>query len=191
VSRLLLVLVLVLLGCSRKAAPDPYAEQKARAEAVGRRALEEADAGRIFEIASRDEVQFGEGFSPLNYNPKNDIRAYPYRWMADHAHVRLKSHPGKLMHLIIGGWYDQKAIRSKIVINLYLDGYVVPVINHGPPPTPLEEGKFELDAYVPAWAMTHEWSDLYLRPSSVSEHWLRVLDLSVIVIDRVEWTEAK
>jgi hypothetical protein len=182
-----IVLSTMASGCSTK--EDRYAAQHALAEEVGQRALRETDAGRVIDIASNTDVQFEDGFSGVHFNPKDDIRAFPYRWMADHAHVRLRKHGEKTMHLAMAGWVDHKYVKSKIVINLYIDGYFMPLMVNEGKPTPLEDPKFFIDAYVPAGFLHREWVDLHIRPSSVGEHWLRVVDLNAITVERLEWKE--
>ena len=97
---------LFVTACSRGDGADPYAAESAQREAFVRSALDAGGASRALGVASTYDIQFEEGFSILSYElDSKDGHAsftnHAFRWMGQHAHVRLKSHGARPMRLTV------------------------------------------------------------------------------------------
>ncbi|MCA9587290.1 MAG: hypothetical protein KC657_18310 [Myxococcales bacterium] len=181
-------LALSAAACGRSGA-DPYAEEVKQREALAKRLMNEADAGRALLVTSTSEVQFGEGFGKLSFELDPDqhpsFTNHAFRWMGQNAHVRLKSHGAVPMKIRIDGWVHLKVIGTQPVIQLFVDGvYIAQTDPVG------GGGHFRIDARVPEWAIRRPWVDLVIHTNAVGFHWGDPPELNVINIYRFEWGEA-
>ena len=146
--------------------------------------LREADAGRALNVASSTRVQFGEGFSPLSFDPSDDFHNHAFRWMGQNAHVRLKTTGGP-MRLVMRGWVHEKIVQSKVVLTFFVDGAFVAATG------PVEDEHFSVETVVPPEQLRRPWVDLTVRTSAVAFHWADPPELKVIVVYGFEWSEAR
>jgi hypothetical protein len=176
--------VLLLGGCSRSDGADPHAAEIATREAFAKRALEDAHAGRALGVSSTSEIQFEEGFSILSYDPPDDFHNHAFRWMGQNAHIRLKSHGKRAMKLVVVGWTNEKVIRAKPVMNLFIDGQFIATTNE------IRDGHYWIETVVPEWVFRRPWVDLIIRTNAVGFHWGDPPELKVALVYRFGWTEA-
>lgn len=186
-KKLLLVAALALTACSRKD-PKPTRESVAREE-FARKTFADIHADRAWNVSSKSDVQFDEGFSGINYDPgKQDKRPsfynHAFRWMGQHAHVRLKPHPQKRMKLVVGGWASEHDMRTHPVVQLFIDDYFLnstDVLDNN--------GHFYFEQEVPAWMLQREWVNLIVKTNAVGFHWVDPPGLATLVLYRFEWRE--
>lgn len=173
------------LGCSGKSqSAEVRAEIEAR-EAFARAAVVDAGAGGALEVGSRSDVRFEDGFSIVSYDPPDDfLHGNAFRWMGQRSHVRVRAHHEHPMHLRIRGWLNEKVIRSKPVVAVYLDGQLLRDTGA------VEEGFWVLETDV-SGPMLHDlrWLDLVLTISTVAFQWAEPPDLRIAVLNSVQWTE--
>jgi hypothetical protein len=195
------LIALVLIGC--RPPPDTHEEVRRRdefAQAIAR------DAGaRGVELANAPDVRYESGFSDILYDEElkekcwpslpelecarrwqfAGYRKTPFRWLGQHALLRLRSHGDKPMHFVVHGWVDQEALHTTPYISGYVDGRVLTTSDIVP-----KDGSFTIDAMVPADQLAgREWVGVTLDLSSIGWHWVDVRDLRIAVVDKVEWTE--
>jgi hypothetical protein len=169
-------------GCSRASAD--ISETRTR-EAAGRAFAIDAGADRMIKVASRADVMFELGFSMISYDPPDDFHNHAFRWMGKNGHVRLHAHGDKNMRLMVGGWVNEKVIRSKPVISLYLDGMLVGTTGA------IEGGHWRVERILtPDWFRGREWLNLNVLCNAIAWHWSDPPKLNVIVLYDFEWTEA-
>lgn len=114
------------------------------------------DGGQSWELSTRDDVRFGDGFFPLEHTKPNDARSEGWRWMGRHGVVNLKTNGGKPHRLVIGGGLVMGINHSTITFTI--DGVVldVHVVDKG----------WLLDKVVPSSMLTREWVELVVTPSA-------------------------
>jgi hypothetical protein len=182
VKRFVVLLCAALLGCSHSSV-DTKAEIKAREEA-GRATAIDAGADRMLKVASRSDVMFELGFSMISYDPPDDFHHHAFRYMGKNGHVRLKPHGDAKMHLYIGGWVNEKVIRAKPVVSVYLDGMLVETTGA------IEGGHWRIDKVLtPDWFRGREWVDLDILCNAIGWHWSDPPDLKVVVLYDFVWSE--
>ncbi|HVJ92073.1 MAG TPA: hypothetical protein VM580_19865 [Labilithrix sp.] len=176
---------LALLGCEKKPIPEEIATEIARREALAKRVLLEADAGRALGMSSRSDVVFEDGFSRLLFDPPDDYHNHAFRWMGTSSHARLRTHGDRRMKLRAVGWVDEKVLRTHPVLTAYIDGRVL-----GIPVPPIDNGFYWFEAEVPPDMLAgKEWVDLNMVLSSVAFHWHDPPNLAVAVVFRFDWEE--
>ncbi len=183
-KRLVVVsLACAALGCS-KASSDTKAEIVAR-EAYGRDVAVDAGAGRMLKVSSRSDVMFELGWSLVSYDPPDDFRNHAFRWMGKNGQVRLHPHGDKNMHLVAAGWVNDKIIRAKPVISLFLDGQFVGTTDS------IEDGHWHVDRVLtPDWFRGKDWVNLEIRCNAIAWHWSEPPDLKLVVLYDFVWSEA-
>jgi len=81
------------------------------------------------------------------------------------------------------GWVDEKVLKTRPVLTLYIDGRVL-----GSPRDPIENGFYYFESEVPADMLAgKEWVDLNMVLSSVAWHWHDPPNLAVAVLFRFDW----
>lgn len=181
--------VVAVAACSNDKPVDPriQAEIAAR-DAFAKKMLLAEDAGRAFALSSTSDIQFDEGFSMISYFPPEDFRAHAVRWMGQHAHVRLRAHPGKSMKLHLKGWANSSVIRTKPFLSLFIDSEHIGSI--GPVEDEYTKGHFWFDLVIPPEKLKREWVDLVIKANAVAFHWADPPTLQVLQIYNFEWSEA-
>lgn len=181
---LLVASAATLAACS-KAAPDAeLAAEIARRESFAKSALEDAGAARAFGVSSTSEIFFEEGFSQITFDPPEDYRNHAFRWMGPHAHVRLKSHGDRRMKLQVIGWVNEKVVRSKAVISLFLDGELLTTTGA------IENGHYWAEAVVAPERLGRPFVDLDIETNAVAFHWAEPPKLQVALVYKFTWAEA-
>ena len=180
------VVLVALLGLTSAGCSKPNRSAELRAEVVkrqnfARKVAEDADAGRMLEVASSADAIFDDGFSAIMYDPPDDFHNHAFRWMGKNAHVRLHVVDGAPKHLVVAGWAHEKVIRAKPVISAYIDGTFIATTNA------IEDGHFRIDVTVTPDLLKREWVDLNLFCNAVSFHWGEPPDLRVLVLYHFEW----
>jgi hypothetical protein len=170
------------VACSTSS--DPRVEQEiADRRAYAERTLLEQDAGRLLGVSSSADVMFEEGFSNVVFLPPDDFRNHASRWIGQHAHVRLRRHPGRTMRLHIQGWLNKWVLRTNPQIALYLDGVLLRSTG------PIEGEHYWIEVDVPPETVHREWSDLIIRLNTVGIHWSEPPALTVADVYKFTWTE--
>ena len=177
---LVLAPLLLLASCSK---PYDDSEEVKTREVFAKARMLEADAGRAWGLSSKSDAQFEQGFSQIQYDPPEDFRNHAFRWMGQNAHIRLKRHGSKPMRLLMVGWVNEHAMRTKPILTAYIDGVPIKAL---PPIT----DHYWLEVVIPPEQLTREWVDLNVRLSSVSWHWADPPNLLVALLYRFEWGEA-
>jgi hypothetical protein len=172
------------LGCARTDVADSLKEEVSRREAYAKDTMTDAGAARAVGVSSTSEIQFDDGFGILSYDPPDEFRNHAFRWMGQNAHVRLKSHGAHRMKLLVVGWVHHKVIRTKPVINLFIDGQWVATSNV------IQEGHYWIEVVVPPSLIHRPWVDLTIRTNAVGFHWGDPPELKVALVYRFGWTEA-
>lgn len=173
------------VACSRaEPSPELKAEVIAR-ERFARGVAIDAGAERALGVGSRTDVLFEDGFSVVSYDPPDDFHNHAFRWMGARGHVRLAGHGAHAMRLSMEGYINEKVIRSKSVITVYLDG--IRIFD-----APADEtGIWRMGVSLPADVLRHEgWMDLVLAVSAVGFFWAEPPELRVVVLNKLEWKEA-
>ena len=171
-------------SCTAKdPAPAVQAEIDLR-DGFAKAAAIDGGAGRALNVGSRSDVLFEDGFSLVSYDPPDDFRNHAFRWMGARGHVRLKSHGDTTMELELYGYLNEKVIRSKPAITIYVDG--VRLFD-----THVEEdGSWIIKTKIPAeWARNTRWMDLIITVSAVGFFWAEPPELRVVVVNKVRWAE--
>ncbi len=181
---LVAVLLLPLPSCAKaNVSADMQREVDAR-EQLGRAVAVDAGASRALAVASRADVLFEEGFSNVEYDPPDDFRHHAFRWMGQRGHVRLKSHERRPMRLSVKGWLNEKVIRAKAVVTLYINGRRLGSSGA------VEDGHWSLETVVPSSSQrTDGWLDLVVTVSAVAFHWSDAPTLRVVVVTGLEWRD--
>jgi hypothetical protein len=171
-------------GCSpEQESPEVKAEVKAR-EAFARAAVVDAGAAHVLDVGARGDVVFDDGFSLVSYDPPDDFHGNPFRFMGQHSRMRVRAHEGHRMHIHVRGWLNEKVIRSKAVVALYLDGELLHDTGA------VENGHWTIDADAKASMLAgRRWLDLVMTVSAVAFQWAEPPELRVVVINDVLWTE--
>jgi len=191
----LLCMALASAGCSRdETKPNPYAAEIKAREEFAKAKLNEVDAGRAWTVSSTSEVTFEEGFGIVMYDPPDQTKNpsfynHAFRWMGQNGHVRLKTHKDRDMKILIAGWIHENVIRTKPMIELFIDGYYV----HRLKPEddkPIENGHYWIEEKIPSWMLKREWVDLIVKITSVGFHWGDPPELNVALVYRFEWKDA-
>lgn len=194
-------LAFVLLAACK--APDTSEEVRRRDEFAKAIAL---DAGaRGVELANAADVRYESGFSEVLYDEELQEKCWPsvpelecarrwrfatyrktpFRWLGQHALLRMRPHGATPMKLVVHGWVDQQALHTTPYLSAYVDGRVLSIVDVTP-----ADGSFSIEAIVPSDLLANrEWVGVTLDLSTVGWHWLDVRDLRIAVVDRVEWTE--
>ena len=188
---LLACAAVLLTACSRRDGADPYAAEAVEREAFVRSALDAGGASRALGVASTWDIQFEEGFSILSYELDSkdghaDFKNHAFRWMGQHAHVRLKSHGARPMRLIVAGWMHHKVVGTRPVINLFIDG-----IHLGSTNPIREDGHYWFEKVVPEWMIQRPWVDLVIQTTAVGFHWSDPPELRVLNVYKFAWTEER
>jgi hypothetical protein len=187
-----------ITACSRSDNASSLADaEEARArDRFAKKKLDEANAGRVWGVSSTSEVQFDEGFGNILYDPEDQSRNpsfhnHAFRWIGQHAHVRLKTHGDHPMKLTVAGWVHENVIRSKPVMSFFIDGfYVFPDPKRHEDGMPIEPpGHYAFEFKVPSWMLHREWVDLIVRTSSVAFHWGDPPELNVALVYYFSWSE--
>ena len=191
------LVLLSLAACSSRRAPT---EEQVRRDAFVESLIAREHTGAAHGVSSRPDVRFEWGFSVIEYDattpgepkkPSDDdppklIRSRAYRWMGQHAVIRVKSHGDKPMHLKLTGWVSPHLLRTMPTVTLYVDGqylaYTVPV----------SWGGYGIEVVVPREMLAGaDWVTLDLQLSSIGWHWAEPPGLQVALVDDVEWSEAE
>ena len=172
------------LACSAKDSRyDPQATPAERERFAVNAALD-AGSGGALAVGSRNDVLFEEGFSLVSYDPPDDYKNHAFRWMGQRGHVRLRAHSEHAMKLKLVGWVNEKAIRAKPVLTLYIDGQRIHTTD------PVENGHWWIETVVPADMLrSSSWHDLLITLSAVAFHWSDPPTLTLAVLNTLEWTE--
>lgn len=175
-----LAAVPVLAGCSSKHGPR---DEDVRREAYVRDLVAREGIKESFGVTSSPEVHYEWGFSRIEYDPEYKFRSHAFRWFGQRAVIRLKSHGDKPMHLLITGWVDHEALRTKPTISLYLDGQFLSSAT-------VENGGFGIGGTIPREMLRKaDWVTLNIDMSSVGWHWLDAPGLRVALVSSLEWKE--
>lgn len=173
------------IGCTDREARSKAHAEGVAGDGVAVKAVIDAGAVRALNVRSHGNVLFEDGFSIVSYDPPEDYRGHAFRWMGQRGHARVLSHGDKAMALRIVGWVNEKVIRAKPVVTVYLDG--VRIWDTGA----VENGAWGVQTVVPG-ALLKEgaWHDLIIAVSAVSFHWGEPPDLRVVVVSGLDWSEA-
>lgn len=165
------------IGCSRE-----HKGEVARREAFAYAHAVDAGAARLWGVSSNSQVHFEEGFSLPMFDPEGDFRNHAFRYVGQRARARVRAHDGP-MRLVIHGWINEKVIRSKPVVSLYLRG--TQVGSSGV----VESGTFSVGGVVPPFVTEgEEWVDVDLVVSTVAFYWAEPPELRVALVTNLEWS---
>lgn len=135
---------------------------------------------RAYWVSSRPDVRFNWGFSRVSYDPPSDEHGRAFRWIGAKSVVKLRGSQ-KPMKLEMHGWVDNKALRTKPIISLYIDKRLVMA-------TQPIDGLYDIDAQIPAeWLKDAEFVNLEIVLSAVGFHWVDPPDLKVALLTHLGW----
>jgi hypothetical protein len=156
-----------------------------RRQEFARAIMLDAGAGSALAVGSSNELHFEEGFSTVQLDPPEDFRNHAFRYMAQKGRVRIHAHGDKPMHLKVGGWVNEKVLKTKPRVSVTIAGQAV-----GGTSVLDDTGVFKVDTVVPG-AVLHEreWVDLEIDLSAVAFHWGEPPDLKVALIFELAWYE--
>lgn len=146
---------------------------------------ESEDAGRAVTLLSRSDLRFEDGFGDLLFDPPGNVRNKALRNVGRRAHLMLRRHGDTRMHLVVGGWANVKAIGTRPVFSVRLNGSIIAsdVVT--------EEGGMGTNVLVTADRFEGaEWADVYIELSSVGFFQSEPPALTVALVTDVTWTEA-
>jgi len=141
-------------------------------------------------VVSSPGIRFDWGFSPVEYDPKEDYRSTrALRWIGQRAAIRVQRHGDKPMKLGIWGWVNSRVLRTKPAVSAYFDGQLLSSMV-------VEEvkddgfGDFEVGgAVTPDMFQGSQWAIVELDLSSVGFHWAEPPKLQVAFVSSVAWME--
>jgi hypothetical protein len=182
----LAALAALAAGCS-KGGPAPEVEAEvARREAFAHALALDAGQETAWGVSSRSDVRFEDGLSFVQYDPPDDFRGRAFRFMGQRATIRLAPRGDRPMRLLVYGWIDTKAIRTRPVVSAFIDGRLV--ATNGPVEP---EGVWGIDTVIaPEILGGKRWVNLVLVLSSVAFHWDEPPVLKVAVLTGLEWEPA-
>jgi hypothetical protein len=172
------------LGCHGAEEKQRADEETARRYAYVAKLAEREGATAAHKVMSRGDVHFEDGFSDMDFDPPSDLRGKSFRWVGRRAHLLLKRHGDKKMHLLIAGWANLKVIDTRPIFSVRFNGAIV----SSDPAT--KDGAFGTDVVIePSRFGGADWADVYLQLSAVAFDWVNPPALKVALVTEVSWTE--
>lgn len=170
---LFFVAALALGACKR----DPrVGEEIERREAYARSLLLDAGGTGALGVGNSVNIHFVDGFSKVEFDPEGDWRGRAFRHLGKRGRVRLRV-GDEPMHLRVGGWANEKVLRTRPSVSMYLDN--VPISSGFID----EKGVFGFDGDLdPALTRGKEYVYLDIVPSTVGWHWAEPPELKVFLV---------
>ncbi len=181
----LVVALLATQACHGAEEKRRSEEETTRRYAYVAKLAEREGAMAAYKVMSRGDVHFEDGFSDMDFDPPSDIHGKSFRWVGRRAHLLLKRHGDRKMHLLIAGWANLKVIDTRPIFSVRFNGAIV---SSDPATT---DGAFGTDVTIePSRFGGAEWADVYLQLSAVAFDWVNPPALKVALVTEVSWDEA-